>query len=32
MLGHTNLTTTQRYTHVSVNRIKEVYSRAHPRA
>lgn len=32
MLGHTNLTTTQRYTHVSVNRLKEVYSRAHPRA
>jgi integrase/recombinase XerC len=32
MLGHTSLTTTQRYTHVSVNRLKEVYSRAHPRA
>ena len=32
MLGHTNLTTTEIYTHVTFGRIKEVYLKAHPKA
>jgi integrase/recombinase XerC len=32
MLGHSSLTTTELYTHVTFNRLREAYTKAHPRA
>ena len=32
LLGHKSLATTQKYTHVSLDRLMEVYDKAHPRS
>ncbi|MBI3064507.1 MAG: tyrosine-type recombinase/integrase, partial [Deltaproteobacteria bacterium] len=32
LLGHTSLSTTQRYTHLNLDQLTAVYDKAHPRA
>lgn len=32
VLGHETLRTTQRYTHLTVDRLKSAYDKAHPRS
>ena len=31
LLGHSKLSTTQKYTHISMDKIMEIYDKSHPR-
>ncbi len=32
LLGHESLSTTQKYTHLNIDKLMEVYDKAHPRS
>jgi integrase/recombinase XerC len=32
LLGHVSLSTTQKYTHVGIGKLMEVYDKAHPKS
>jgi integrase/recombinase XerC len=32
LLGHASLSSTQKYTHVSIDKLMEVYDKSHPRS
>jgi len=32
LLGHASLSTTERYTHLDINKLTDIYDKTHPRA